>query len=74
MKESEYRRTPEKELVGRRVKSLKPFRNGLFVIPAGIVFKIERKHGGFHLITEPCSKCGISAFISKVQPCEIELL
>jgi len=68
-----YERTREKEFIGKKVKSLVPFKNGLYRFPAGMTFTIQGKSGGFSLLSDPCPHCGIQAYISKVKPHEVNL-
>lgn len=66
-----YNKTTEKEFIGRKVKSLRPMKNGLYRFPAGMTFTIQRKQGGFELLSDPCPHCGIRATVNKVQPHDV---
>ncbi len=74
MMTKEYQKMTERELKGRYVKSLIPMKSGMYRFPRGTIFTIQGKSGGLELETLPCPKCGISAFVTKVKPFEIELL
>jgi hypothetical protein len=67
-----YKKTTEKEFIGRKVISLLPMSNGLYRFPAGITWTIKRKHSGFELLSDPCPHCGIQAAISKVGYWEVD--
>ena len=69
-----YERISENDFIGRKVKSLVPFRSGMFKFPVGITLTIRRKYGGFELITDPCPHCGVAAYINKVRPRDVELI
>lgn len=69
-----YDRLTEDELVGRKVKTLEPMANGKMEIPAGTVCTITRKWGGFNLKAEPCESCGVSVYITRVSPEQVEFL
>ena len=43
-------------------------------MPAGTIRVIERKRGGFGLLSDPCPTCGIQMSINKVSPYKVELL
>lgn len=67
-----YEKTTEKELIGRKVVSLIPLRNGMMILPAGTIWTIHRKQAGFRLLSNPCPHCGIKAWITKVQPRDVD--
>jgi len=67
-----YEKTTEKEFIGRKVKSLIPMQNGMFKFPAGMTWTIHRKQAGFQLLSDRCPHCGIRAYISKVQPRDVD--
>ena len=69
-----YNKTTEKEFIGRKVKSIRALKNGLYRFPAGMVFTIQRKQGGFELLSDPCPHCGIQASVSKVEPQAVEFV
>lgn len=69
-----YERTTENEFTGRKVKSLVTLKNGMFTIPAGTIFTITKKQAGFEVRSNPCPTCGISSFISRVQPRDIDFI
>ncbi len=67
-----YERTREKEFIGRKVKSLRSMSNRLYRFPAGMTWTIERKQGGFELLSDPCPHCGIRAYVNKVSPGSVD--
>jgi len=67
-----YEKTKAGEFIGRKVISLRPMRNGMFIFPAGMTWTIEGKQGGFALLSDPCPHCGIKAYINKVQPVDVD--
>ena len=67
-----YERTTNAQFIGRKVKSLRSMSNGLYRFPAGMTFTIKKKCGGFELLSDPCSHCGIQAFVNKVEPQAVE--
>lgn len=67
-----YRRTTEGSFKDRKVKNTRPLRNGLYAFPCGITWTIQRKQGGFSLFSDKCPHCGIQAWISKVQPGDVD--
>lgn len=74
MNRYDYRHTLERELKGRQVRTLQGLRNAWGIIPAGTIATITRKYRGFGLRTEPCTHCGLEAYISRVPCGVIELL
>lgn len=70
----EYERKTEKEWKKVKVITKVKMQNGFMEIPAGTVCRIVQKYGGFSLKSEPCGKCGIRVFISRVQPENVEVL
>ncbi|MDD5512895.1 MAG: hypothetical protein PHD09_03930 [Candidatus Omnitrophica bacterium] len=71
---SDYKTTTEKEFVGRRCENIVPLSNGRYRIPAGVTWTIKRKWKGFDLESDPCSCCGVSVFITEVDPCKIRFI
>lgn len=69
-----YQRRTEAWFRGKRVRTLRELRNGYTVIPKGAVLTITRKSSGFLLEGDPCEHCGVRIRISKVSPCEVELV
>lgn len=67
-----YDKTTEKEFVGKKVKSLIPLSNGLYKIPAGTIWTIQRKWKGFGLWSDPCLHCGVRVHISDVSPRDVD--
>lgn len=70
-----YERTPERDWLGKKVRSLQEFKNGWFTAPAGTVFVIDQKQAGFGLVlAEPCPCCGLRGSIGKVNPNYLEIV
>lgn len=69
-----YNKLTDRELRGRKVRSLVELHNGWCRIPQGTTFTITRKMGGLHLETEPCVTCGVRVRISYVPPRDVELM
>ena len=71
---SEYKKHTRKFFLGRKVKLLREIRNcsGQYAL-AGTICEITDKFGGFGLKVPPCSH-GLGLYISKVAPCDVELL
>ena len=74
MTHSEYLRMTERELRGRKVRTLIEMSNGYVTIPEGTILTITRKMGGLHLIGPKCAHCGVQVNISKVTPQHVFLL
>ena len=68
-----YTKTTERDMRGLQVRSLFPLRNGLGELPKGTIFTIDRKQGGLHLKSLPCSDCGMALSITHVLPQDVEL-
>ena len=69
-----YKKTPERVMLGTKVRGLVPLSNAIMTIPTGTVFTIERKFNGLWLKSEPCPACGVSVKINYVDPAEVEAL
>ncbi len=69
-----YKKTLERDLVGRLVRTLKPMKNGFVNIPSGTLCTITRKWSGLKLETQACLHCGVSVYITKVDPNKVVLL
>lgn len=69
-----YEKYTEKEFKGRKVISLVGLRNGYCRLPAGTLFTIDGKQGGFSLLSDPCPHCGIKVWISKVPPTDVDFV
>ncbi len=74
MNRREYERMTEKQLKGRRVRALVPLKNRIESLPAGTLFTITGKFGGLALKSDPCEKCGMQMWITRVGPGEVELI
>jgi len=69
-----YERTLEKEMVGRKVRTLVALRNGYCHIPPGAIATVKRKFKGLELLSDPCSACGVRISISRVGPRDVEFI
>lgn len=74
MKQSDYKRMTERQLMGRRVRVLRPLTNAWGTIPVGAECRITRKFQGFSLTSDPCSHCGVRVSMSRVNPYNVDLL
>ena len=63
-----YRQQPAKEVIGRRVYTLRDLVRGERRIPRGTRAVIVGKRGGYTLETLPCEKCGVKTRINSVHP------
>lgn len=67
----------KREWAGRLVRLRRELRNGMVVLPQGLVMEVVRYHGTLHLKTErPCPVCEIRTrhSITKVHESDVELL
>lgn len=64
----------KRDWVGRKVRTRRELRNGIFSIPLGTVCTVSYNHSGLSLNTDPCGSCGVRLFISKVSESDVELL
>lgn len=71
---SEYNRISQKDWQGVRVRSLRPIATRYAEVPAGTLFTIEQKFGGFALKSDACPHCGIQFNVVKVAPSALERL
>lgn len=69
-----YERYKEEYWKTKRVKTKCTLRNSLIKIAPGTICRISRKRGGFTLVTDPCSCCGVSIIIAKVHPENVEIV
>ena len=70
---AEYNRIPDREWRGVKVRSLVDMSNGWFTAPAGTLFEIIGKQGGFALkAADNCHCCGLRGHINKVRPGNVE--
>ena len=74
MTRREYEDMTEKQLKGRRVRSLVPMKNRIESLPVGTLFTITGKFGGLALRSDPCSTCKVQIWITRVSPGHVELL
>lgn len=54
------------ELFQRRVQSLIEITDKQYSLPPGTNFRIEGKHQGLTLMSEPCRCCGVQILLKKV--------
>ena len=59
---------------GKRVVSKAPLRSDKVELPAGTVFRVIRKWGGFMLKSEKCPQCGVQVFFKRVPVSYVRLL
>ena len=69
-----YDRMTNKELVGRKVRTLDDLGTRLVFIPAGTTLTITHKYNGFELEGQPCPTCKVQVRITRVRPVQVELL
>ena len=69
-----YKKTPERDMVGKRVQSTCEIGNQVGSLPEGTQFTIQGKQGGLCLESDPCRQCGLRLVITKVQPAHVQLL
>lgn len=74
MNQNFYNKNPEEFFIGKRVITLRDIVNRTGVLAKGSLAIIERKRGGFNLIVDKCSCCGIQWRVTKVGPDAVELL
>ncbi len=70
--DSQYRRLRTREVVGRKVRTLRPLTNRQIEVPTGTVLTITEKSGGYTLKAPACDTCGVSVYIAKVTPYLLE--
>lgn len=64
--ESQYRRLSTQEVVGRKVRTLRPLSNRQIDVPIGTILTITEKRGGYTLKAPACVTCGVSVYIREV--------
>lgn len=64
----------EAKLLGRRVRALRDLSNGNGGVKAGTLLTIRGKRGGLQLAMDYCHSCGVSWYVTKVHPYDVELL
>jgi hypothetical protein len=69
-----YARHTARELIGRRVRTLREITTGMLSIPAGAELVIRRKFGGLDLRRDACACCGVAVWVLRVAPSAVELL
>jgi len=69
-----YKKTPERDMIGKRVRSTREIGNRLGSLPEGTEFTIRGKQGGLELESNPCPQCGMRLNVAKVSPTHVELI
>ncbi|MCF5371994.1 hypothetical protein GIW05_00540 [Pseudomonas syringae] len=65
----------KREYTGKRVRTLREFRNGWGIIPAGSLAVIDHQSPkGSSLLIDTCSCCGVKPIISAIQASDIEFI
>jgi len=65
---AEYNRISQKGWIGVRLRSLRPIVTRIAELPAGTLWTVEQKFGGFAVVSDPCPHCGIKVNVVKAQP------
>lgn len=64
-----------RDLVGRKVKTVRAMHNGFMAIPAGTICTISGWwRSGVSLTSEPCAHCGVKVSISRVGRSDVVLV
>lgn len=71
---NEYKRTPERLLKGRKAKLVASVQSRVAKLPKGAIVTIIGKRNGLDIESAPCPHCGVSVFMRKVLPTDVELL
>ena len=69
-----YKRMTNNQFYERKVRLVRTISNGHYEFPKDTILTIEKKQGGFELISDHCHHCNIRHRISKVPPEDVELL
>lgn len=65
----------KRDYAGKRVRTLREFRNGWGVIPAGSLAVIDHQSPkGSSLVVDCCSCCGLKPIISSIKASDIEFI
>jgi hypothetical protein len=70
---ADYDRLTERQFVelGAAFVTTRLIQNGVVGVPAGTRVSITRKFGGFGIESAPCSHCGVTVRVTKVEPSAI---
>ncbi len=52
--------------IGDVVSSRREMRNGYAILPAGTLFTVRRRFGGYDLDSHPCDRCGVQLRMTRV--------
>lgn len=74
MNRQDYNRLTSDQFKGRKARTTRVIKNGVGSIPAGTVVTIARKFSGFEIETPRCSCCGVSLFVTRVEPDALDLI
>lgn len=69
---AEYTRMTLAQMQSRRWRTACEMRNGNMVVPAGTEVKIVGKRGGLDISGAACPHCGVSVFVRRVRPWNVE--
>ena len=72
MSEKDYQKKTAAQWRGQWLRSLVPLANNLCELPAGTLFRVRDKLGGFHVESAKCKGCGIEVYIRYVRPEQVE--
>lgn len=65
----------KRDYVGKRIRALKPLRNGFFIVPAGALGVIDHQSPkGSSIIFDTCPCCGIAAIMTGIHPAMFEFI
>ena len=68
----EYEKLTRDEVKGRKARNLREFRTGMYDIRIGSVLEVIHKRGGYDLRGRTCASCGVSVYVRKVKPVDLE--
>lgn len=72
MTTSTYKKMTEREMVKKRWRLRRDVATGGMVIPAGTEVRIHGKHNGCSITGPPCSCCGVSVRVHKLDCTALE--
>ncbi|WP_439125957.1 MAG: hypothetical protein ACNJA3_29045 (plasmid) [Pseudomonas rhizophila] len=65
----------KRDYTGKRVRTLREFRNGWGIIPSGSLAVIDHQSPkGSSLVIDTCSCCGLKPIISSIKASDIEFV
>jgi hypothetical protein len=74
MTQRDYEKLTLKQMQEKRWKTLRTLQNGHMKIPEGTEVRITNKCNGLTLSGEKCETCGVSVYISKVSPLDVQVI